>query len=77
MYADHSDFSNYESDFNVGQLSAEARANTLNSLKRLQSFAMTDKCRRAEPLQYNSEDLPIGDHCGAYDNCITTGDPTA
>jgi superfamily II DNA helicase RecQ len=77
MYADHSDFSNYESDFYVGQLSAEARANTLNSLKRLQSFAMTDKCRRAELLRYFSEDPPFGDHCGTCDNCITKRDPAA
>ena len=77
MYADHSDFSNYESDFYLGQLSAEARANTLNSLKRLQNFAMTDKCRRAELLRYFSEDPPFGDHCGTCDNCITKRDPAA
>lgn len=77
MYADYSDFSNYESDFYVGQLSAEARVHRLNSLKKLQSFAMTDKCRRAELLRYFSEDPLFGDHCGTCDNCITKRDPAA
>lgn len=77
MYADYSDFSKYDSDFYLGQLNAIARANTLNSLGKLQNYAMTDKCRRAELLRYFSEDPPFGEHCGTCDNCTTRRDPSA
>lgn len=70
MYVSEGDFDKYKSDFYVGDLSKEVKANTLKSVDTLKSFALDPiKCRRKALLDFFQEEAPFGERCGTCDTC--------
>lgn len=71
LYFAESDFDRYNSDFYLGSLTGDARKATVESMKRLRSFAMdAEKCRRRTLLEYFDQTPAFGDFCGTCDVCV-------
>mmetsp|Transcript_14914 Transcript_14914/g.31375 ORF Transcript_14914/g.31375 Transcript_14914/m.31375 type:complete len:1014 (+) Transcript_14914:55-3096(+) len=71
MYCNENDFTKYQSDFYLGNLSGEARTLAIRSLEALKSFAMsTEGCRRALLLNFFEETPRFGNFCGSCDLCL-------
>lgn len=70
MFCSDGDFDKYKSDFYVGGLAGEAKANLLNSIDSLKSFALDPlKCRRKALLDFFQEEASFGERCGTCDSC--------
>jgi superfamily II DNA helicase RecQ len=70
MYVADGDFDKYKSDFYVGKLQGEAKANMLKSVDTLKSFALDPiKCRRKALLDFFHEESSFGERCGTCDTC--------
>ena len=68
-----SDFTKYNSDFYIGNLSGQAKQCYLESLSALKDFALEkSKCRRKALLDFFNEKPEFGNQCGTCDNCLTT-----
>ena len=70
MFVSDGDFDKYKSDFYVGNLQGEQKANMLKSVDTLKSFALDPiKCRRKALLDFFHEESSFGERCGTCDTC--------
>lgn len=70
MFVSDGDFDKYKSDFYVGNLQGELKANMLKSVDTLKSFALDPiKCRRKALLDFFQETSSFGERCGTCDTC--------